>query len=304
MYVAAGVVGLVALALGAAFWKCRRRRRWQKRSATTAPVVDNPTFDGILSTPGHAQPGGGTNAAYEQPVRSNPNYAPRDATATLVAIANGDDDDDDAAADDAVQATYASLSAGHVQYNSNDTMAAATSLAACPVATPSYNVVVKVDAEYTTIPGDEAAGPGAPLYAEADGMAGIDDDVADESSDNGGVRMDLADGQGWFHVEVDSRGAAEAILAREAASQPDAMLYLVRPRLTAAGSYAVSTVVKGKFSHQLLAQASPGRPFTINGTLLKKAGTTLAQVTPSVVRHLASKAGTTAVAVNAAGSDC
>ena len=183
-------------------------------------------------------------------------------------------------------------------------MAAATSLAACPVATPGYNVVVEVDAGYATIPGDEAAGPGGPLYAEADSMAGIDDDVADRSSDSRVVRMDLADGQGWFHVEVGSRGVAEAILAREAENQPDAMLYLVRPRLTAAGSYAVSTVVKGKFTHQLLAQASPGGPFTINGTLLKKAGTTLAQVTPSVVRHLASKAGTTAVAVNAAGSDC
>lgn len=106
-----------------------------------------------------------------------------------------------------------------------------------------------------------------------------------------------AAGQGWFHPEIASRGAAEEILSCKAAMQPDALLYLVRPRAGKPGTYALSTLQGGKFAHQLLAQPNQGSPFTINGQLLKNAGVRLAEVVPNVVRQLANKTGSTAAPV-------
>lgn len=184
--------------------------------------------------------------------------------------------------------------------------ASRSSNATTTATTTTHEAIDSANALYDAPPAPAGAGhaviPGGGLesfYADVDGAVGFDD-----NEDISVVRMDLADGQGWFHTEVGSRGAAEAILGREAVNQPDVMLYLVRPRADSVGSYAVSTVLKGKYSHQLLVQAIQGSPFTINGTLLQNAGTTLAQVVPNVVRQLASKSKTAAAPVNAAGSDC
>ena len=115
-----------------------------------------------------------------------------------------------------------------------------------------------------------------------------------------------APGAGWLHPAITGRAEAEALLLRLQPSAAGAMHYLVRPRAGAERSFAVSTMAKGRISHQKLDQPAEGGPWVTNGKPVTS-GKRLTDATEVVVEQLGRKAGCPALTVPvmaAVGTDC
>lgn len=96
--------------------------------------------------------------------------------------------------------------------------------------------------------------------------------------------------QPWYHANLATRAAAEAVLEKEPRGRVS-LCYLVRPYKGVARSYVLSYVSPTGFTHTLLEQPNPGDGFLVNHAAKDHVGSVLTEVVDTLLQLACKKRG-------------